>query len=202
MSEMEKYICKNTKDKLFLIGAGLLFTVVGVSVLATKKEFFALIPLVMGLMILYGGLTAGSSDRKAIQQLEDEGTLSRAEADFAKAVQVAGDRARIGEEFIFRRKYAVVLRCRDVKKFYYTESTSTENERPLLVGNVYLNMEDGREEKLIEVNGGAEEDARFAAQLLLERNPDIEIHFPEGPGGLIGGAVKLIKKMSEKDKEA
>ncbi len=183
------------------LGAGLLFTVVGAAVLAAKRELFALIPLIIGLFALYAGLTSGASDKKAIQQLEDEGALSRAEADFANAVQVADDRARIGKEFIFRRKYSVVLRCRDVKKFYYTEGSSTVNERPTLVGSVYLNMENGREEKLFEREGGAQEDAMLAAQLLLEQNPEMEVHFPEYHG-LIGGAINLIKKMSDKNKEA
>lgn len=200
MSEMEKYICKSSRDKIMIVGAGLLFTVVGVAVLVTKKELFALIPLVMGVLVLYGGLTAGSSDRKALQKLEDEGALSKAEADFANAVQVAGDRARIGQEFIFRRKYAVVLRCRDVKKLYYTEGSSTDSDRPTLVGNVYLKMENGREEKLFEREGGAEEDAILAAQLLMERNPELEVHFPESHG-LIDGAVNLFKKMSKKNTE-
>lgn len=200
MSEMEQYITKSTKDKLAVGGMGVLLLALGIVVLATQRNLMALVPVFMGGFCVYAGLTAGSSDRKELQKLEDEGALSKAEADFLTAVPVADDRARIGEEFIFRRLYAKVLRCRDVKKVYYGEHEDGD-DHPSTIGEVYLKMENGREEKLFESSSGnARGEAIRSAQLLLERNPDIEVNIPQF-GGIIGDAIHLVKKMKDKHKE-
>lgn len=199
MSEMEQYIRKSTGDKILIIGAGLLFSVVGGFVVIKQGELFGWIAVVIGVLVLYGGLTAGSTDQKALQKLEDEGSLSRAEVDFLTAVPVADDRARVGKEFIFRSKDCYVLRCCDVVKFEYRESLSESGEHTVMVGAVYLTMENGKTEKLFECAAGdAVEASAYAAEILLERNPNIEVINHES-GGLIDGAVKLVQKLKNKN---
>ncbi len=198
MSEMEQYLTKSKAEKLLIIGAGVLFLAVGCYMYFVLKTWGGLIAMAVGVLALYGGLTAGSSDRAAMQKLEDEGIRSRAEADFASAVSVANDRIRIGEEFIFRCSYPKLIRCRDVKKFHYIEQSTQSGNNHVVEGRVYLTMTDGSSENLFEEHQNRQEDAELAAQLLRKRNPNIELDF-FGDHGILDGAINLVKKLTNKD---
>lgn len=196
MSEMEQYLTKTKTDQLEIVGVGVIFMAIGLGVALGLKRWFGWIFVVFGLLAVYAGLTSGSTDRAFLQQLEEEGIRSKAEADFASAVSVADDRARIGNEFIFRRKYPKLIRCRDVKEFHFIEDSPIDE--PRIEGKVYLHMEDGSTEYLFEETENYQQDAELAAQLLQKRNPNIELFFPEDHG-LLKSAAGLVKKLTHKD---
>ena len=172
MREYLDYMQKNKKDGIIILVVGVLFIGAGLAVLKINK-IIGIVLIVLGAIAVFSALMQPLANDKSVKKLQESGELEAILADFEEAEEVS-PRLKIGETYIFRRKYDRLLYVSDVAKAYYVEKF---DDQGLTDKAMYLKLKNGREEKLCDIYYG--EDGMLPEEIfevLKNRNPDIECH--------------------------
>ena len=175
MEELKAYICKDGKDRVILLVGGLCMA--GGSCLAlfhSHKTFIGIILALAAVLLLYEAITCSARESAYIRSLEDSPEGSKILADFAGAKSFADDKLRLGKTYVFRSKYAILIKASDIKSAIFYERMDHDTHKSEY--GITITMQNGKMDKLCDLYGSdpyGQAHEIFSA--LMERNPSIEI---------------------------
>lgn len=172
MEELKAYLCKNGKDRIVVAVCGLVFGGVGLYALLNNRTLgFRILGVVMlacFAILEYEALTSRRREARQMQELEDSGMLAAAAREFPNAEQFANDTLRLGQNFVFRKKYPTLLQYRVISEV----STRVRGDNGSEV-TMYVKLSDGKSHVLCSL-GGDEEQAEVITQRLMAHDAGIE----------------------------
>lgn len=176
MSDLEKYLYKDFKDKLTIALAFIIFGASSAVLIFVKQNYIvgAILSLA-SLLLLYLLLFGQRNDKKYLNELKIKGELELIEKDFQNAKSYAEDRLRLGNTYIFRKKLARIITYEDIVKADYYERLDNNNEALRTEYGIHLKLKNNCHEILCELYEGPYEEASIILEELVKHNPLIEI---------------------------
>ena len=175
MREYLKYTQKHAGDAVIIALVGLAFCVCGALALHSSR-LTGLVLILLGIVAVISAVTQQAVSRRAVEGLKASGKAEQILSDFTTAEAVTED-ARLGKQYIFRRKYTEPILLSDVVRAVYAEKTG-DGAGETNAG-IYLTLKNGREERMCGIYGiygsGQREAGRRILAQLNAQNPWISI---------------------------
>ena len=169
MKEYLAYTTKNLKDNLVILIAGIVFIIAGTIVLKQSK-ITGIVLIILGFILLLSLALQKRNNQTSLTKME--GRMEEVLNDFKQAQIISEDDARIGDIYIFRKKYNDPLLISEIIQADYSEKINSDNS-----GNdagIYLKLTNGKEEKLCGIYGpDKKKQGNSIIQLLKEKNKEI-----------------------------
>lgn len=174
MNELKEYIQKTTTDKIILVAISAVFAIAAY-VLFTKQSWILFgAMLIAAVVLLIGALTASSNDKKFFDSIEASPERDYILEDFRFAKSYSDDSIRMGEKYIFTKKYPRLISYEDITKLRYSEHLDIETQRT--EPRIFATLSNGKGFTLCQLySNNPQALAQEIFQIVISRNPDVEI---------------------------
>lgn len=143
---MYDYIVRNTKSqKSSAILAAILIVIGLVFMIYRGSPVIGAALLALGILAAISVVRAPKTDDRTIESLKASGKFDEAEKDFDGAASFCEDFVRIGERFIYRKQYPVIIDISLIERIYAIKSTDNSGNSFVNIG---VSLQGGRTEKI------------------------------------------------------
>lgn len=174
MDELKQYTKKTTKDILILGIFGVIFMIAAFAFF-TKHNFILFVIMLIGSLVLFvGAFTSSSNDKKFYATIENSPNKDEILLDFKNAKAYANDDIRMGEKYIFTKKYTELICYEDIKKLQYVEHHDIETSR--IEPSIFMELTNGRKRTLCSLYGNNYLlQAKEIFDVVLAKKPNVKI---------------------------
>lgn len=169
---MYDYIVRNTKSqKSSAILAAILIVIGLVFMIYRGSPIIGAALLALGILAAISVVRVPKTDDRTIETLKASGEFDEAEKDFDNAVSFCEDRVRIGERFIYRKQYPVIIDISLIEKIYAIKSNDNSGNSFVNIG---VSLQGGRAEKLCAALGYPNDPwVEEMINFVISKNPSI-----------------------------
>ena len=176
MEELKKYTQKTKKDLLILGIFGVVFGIAAI-VFFTKHSWILFIAMLLGSIALFvGAFSSTSIENKYFKAIENSSNKDTIISDFEKAVSYADDNIRMGEYYIFKKKYPEFYPYKNITELHYFEHHDIETAR--IEPGIAIVMTSGKSLTLCDLYcDNPQMQAQEIFEKVLSINPDVLIKY-------------------------